>query len=813
MSSKQFINIKNKYERIIVLVDMDCFYCQVEEKMNPEIRGKPIAVVQYNPWQGGGIIAVNYPARAKGVTRHMRGDEARQHCPDIILPQVPQVRGKADISKYRDAGKEVAAVLQSFTPLLERASVDEAYLDITERVLVRLREMNEGKFQLQPDKLANTFAVGYNNVQEFVQKISGDLEGERESQNHDFDTEEDHMTYKKSDIKLLIGASIVNEIRDAVKDKTGYECSAGIAHNKILAKLTAGFHKPNKQTILPLKSIPVMYQKLQIKKVKGLGGKLGEQVCELLKIQFMSELCNFSEKILQTHFDERMGSWMYLIARGIDLEAVTPKFNSKSIGCCKRFPGKNALSGFASLKHWLQELSIEIQERLKKDIEENNRSAKQITVSYTQQIGENEVASTRSVPLVSYEADKIAADALEAIKRNTAVFLKTGTSGALNNPIKFLGLAAGKFEEHSSKNNSLKEMFSIIASKASKIEARSYEIEMDSKDRNSFFQSHSTKSETCGQSNYDNRLQNYFKVSYSKDNENTTTSSMNEEIEEKCLMNEEIALKNDSAVEGQNDRDALSNPDVFLNSTMSLEDTAQGIITNAQAIDVAELNADFPDSESDNQTVDQKLDRTYDNNHSTKNYRETYVEYYRHTATPQVPQKQCPNCNKTVSESEYQCHLDFHLALEVSQKQREDYRSTIKNKFKSLVPKPKPKEEKQISQIDKFLTTTPVETLDSQTSRCPECGKSVPSAQMHEHNDYHIARKLQIEFNRIEMSTASSSTASIKTENSTRNKRKRPSDDKNKPVKVYNSSEAGFTASANVCSWMSSCSSVEVFVR
>ena len=53
----------------------------------------------------------------------MRGDEAKEHCPDIELVRVPNIREKADLSKYRDAGKEVAAVLQTFTPLLERASV------------------------------------------------------------------------------------------------------------------------------------------------------------------------------------------------------------------------------------------------------------------------------------------------------------------------------------------------------------------------------------------------------------------------------------------------------------------------------------------------------------------------------------------------------------------------------------------------------------------------------------------------------------------------------------------------------------------
>lgn len=73
----------------------------------------------------------------------MRGDQAKEACPDIELVRVPNIREKADLSKYREAGKEVAEVLQSFTALLERASVDEAYLDITEQVQKRLMEMNE----------------------------------------------------------------------------------------------------------------------------------------------------------------------------------------------------------------------------------------------------------------------------------------------------------------------------------------------------------------------------------------------------------------------------------------------------------------------------------------------------------------------------------------------------------------------------------------------------------------------------------------------------------------------------------------------
>ena len=64
----------------------------------------------------------------------MRGDEAKEKCPDILLPRVPELRGKADLTRYREAGAEVMDVLQTFTDKCERASVDEAYLDLTDRV-------------------------------------------------------------------------------------------------------------------------------------------------------------------------------------------------------------------------------------------------------------------------------------------------------------------------------------------------------------------------------------------------------------------------------------------------------------------------------------------------------------------------------------------------------------------------------------------------------------------------------------------------------------------------------------------------------
>lgn len=406
-----------------------------------------LAVVQY--LQNAGIIAVNYKARDLGVTRHMREQEAKAICSELICVKVPSKNGKADLTKYRDAGCKVARVLQTFTPLLERASVDEAYLDITENVERKMQEMRENKFQLQASNFVNTHAIGFDKIGAFVQDVTSSVDGQ-----FDDVPEEDRKSVASSKLRLLIGSAIVNEIRKAVKNETNYDCSAGIAHNKILAKLTAGMNKPNKQTILPIESIPKLFENLAVSKVKSLGGKMGEEVCSKLNVKTMADLLKFSENQLQQHLQPRVGSWLYLMARGIDLEKVCPKFMSKSIAVSKNFRGKNEISSVTTLKHWLIELAKEIVERLEKDAAEYNRNSNQLIVSFTQ-----ETASTRTVPLNgnplnNFTAEEIADAGFEMIKKNSPKFLRLEDTVILNNNIKHLGITAGKFEENNAAGTS-----------------------------------------------------------------------------------------------------------------------------------------------------------------------------------------------------------------------------------------------------------------------------------------------------------------------------------------------------------------------
>lgn len=117
-------------KRVIVHCDLDCFYVQVERKLRPELKDRPVAVAQYTASET--IIALSYEAKAQGVKRQMNGKDARLACPEIAICQVPVLNEKADLTRYRDAGSQVFEICDQFGSGCERTSIDEAYLDITD---------------------------------------------------------------------------------------------------------------------------------------------------------------------------------------------------------------------------------------------------------------------------------------------------------------------------------------------------------------------------------------------------------------------------------------------------------------------------------------------------------------------------------------------------------------------------------------------------------------------------------------------------------------------------------------------------------
>ena len=101
----------------ILHADLDAFYASVEQLLDPSLRGKPIAV------GGGVVLAASYEAKAFGISGGMSGRRALELCPQLIF-----VGGH--FKEYQRLGDAAIKVLDDFTPLVERISIDEAFADV-----------------------------------------------------------------------------------------------------------------------------------------------------------------------------------------------------------------------------------------------------------------------------------------------------------------------------------------------------------------------------------------------------------------------------------------------------------------------------------------------------------------------------------------------------------------------------------------------------------------------------------------------------------------------------------------------------------
>ena len=152
--------------RKIIHVDMDAFFASVEQRDNPELRGKPVAVGGSG---GRGVVAAaSYEARKFGVKSAMPSVTASRLCPDLIF-----VRPRFDA--YKEASRQIRAVFEHYTSIIEPLSLDEAYLDVTDDRLgigsaTRIAQLIRQEIRAKT-RLTASAGVSYN---KFLAKLASD---------------------------------------------------------------------------------------------------------------------------------------------------------------------------------------------------------------------------------------------------------------------------------------------------------------------------------------------------------------------------------------------------------------------------------------------------------------------------------------------------------------------------------------------------------------------------------------------------------------------------------------------------------------
>ncbi|KAG4279504.1 DNA polymerase kappa subunit [Fusarium proliferatum] len=241
----------------IVHVDCDAFYAAVEQLDRPEIKDLPFAV-------GGGVLTTcNYVARKFGCRSGMAGFVAKKLCPSLILL-------KPNFQKYNAKAHEVREVLVNYDPRFESASIDEAYLNITEYC-----------------------------------------------QEHQMDP-----------------AEAVEQMRREVHEKTNITVSAGIAANAKLAKICSNMNKPNGQHVLSCDRPTIMafMRDLPTRKVNGIGRVLERELLEI-GIKTCGDLYKHRQ-YLNPLFGDKTSEFLFTCYLGLGRTKIQPaeEYERKSVG-------------------------------------------------------------------------------------------------------------------------------------------------------------------------------------------------------------------------------------------------------------------------------------------------------------------------------------------------------------------------------------------------------------------------------------------------------------------------------------------------
>ncbi len=249
--------------RVIIHVDLDYFFAQCEERENPSLRGRPVVVCVYSgrSEDSGAVSTANYVARKYGVHSGMPIYLAKRRLTGTEAAFLPLNR-----SLYAAVSEAVMGILRGYADRFEQVSIDEAFLDVSERV--------GGNF----------------------------------------------------DAAISVGRGI----KDEILKREGLTCSVGVGSNKLVAKMAAGFQKPDGLTVVRPEEVRGFLSKMPVGKLYGVGRKTEPRMREM-GIATIGDLAAYDVGELVRVFGVVLGKYFRNAANGIDEETVQERGTAEQV--------------------------------------------------------------------------------------------------------------------------------------------------------------------------------------------------------------------------------------------------------------------------------------------------------------------------------------------------------------------------------------------------------------------------------------------------------------------------------------------------
>ena len=253
--------------KVIMCIDLNAFFPSCEELRDPSLTGKPHAVIMTEQEKGkitkGAVASCSYEARKYGVRSAMSLLKAKEQCPELILNPV-------DIPYYRQISDNVMRILEEYADVLEQSSIDEAYLDCTNKI-------------------------------------------------------------SSSDPSITI-EKYTEQIKKSIKEQCGLLTSIGVATTKSAAKIASDYQKPDGLTVIYPDKLQSFLEPLEVERISGIGIKTQQALKKDFGIETIGQLAKCDVQKLIDRFGKKNGLWMWQVANGQDIDdAVIRREDSISI--------------------------------------------------------------------------------------------------------------------------------------------------------------------------------------------------------------------------------------------------------------------------------------------------------------------------------------------------------------------------------------------------------------------------------------------------------------------------------------------------